>query len=155
MKIHTYTYGSWRKKEKVTYMMMSIIITMKKRSRYDQYISNTKRFTEQLTSPKPCKNITADLPELQFWEADDVDMAAAKYRDVTIADESRTLRVIDIIYAFRAAVYHTTISCFVLCPLFVCFRRWACGCLLSEMGVWKMAVAFNNDGAIKATRAHY
>ena len=33
-------------------------------------------------------------------------MAAAKYRDVTIADESRTLRVIDIIYAFRAAVYH-------------------------------------------------
>ena len=30
-------------------------------------------------------------------------MAAAKYRDVRIADESRTLRVIDIIYAFRAA----------------------------------------------------
>lgn len=40
-------------------------------------------------------------------------MAAAKYRDVTIADESRTLRVIDIIYAFRAAVYNDL--SFVLC----------------------------------------
>ena len=135
-------------------MMMSIIITMKKRSRYDQYISNTKRFTEQLTSPKPCKNITADLPELQFWEADDVDMAAAKYRDVTIADESRTLRVIDIIYAFRAAVYHTTILLRPLSSVRVLSSLvWACGCLLSEMGVWKMAVAFDNDGAIKAP--HY
>ena len=49
-------------------------------------------------------------------------MAAAKYRDVTIADESRTLRVIDIIYAFRAAVYNDL--SFVLCS---CAFVWRVG----------------------------
>ena len=69
-------------------------------------------------------------------------MAAAKYRDVTIADESRTLRVIDIIYAFRAAVYHKrslrSMCSFVrpLSSLFVCFRRSCVGVrVVSEMGV--------------------
>ena len=66
-------------------------------------------------------------------------MAAAKYRDVTIADESRTLRVIDIIYAFRAAVYHTTI---LLRPL-------SSVRVLSSLGVW---VSFERDGCLKNGR---